>query len=338
MNAPVRRPDPRDYASGQDVRWCPGCGDYAILRAIERTLADLGADPARTVFVSGIGCAARLPYYLATYGFHGVHGRAPAIATGIKLTNPDLDVWVVGGDGDMLSIGACHLAHLLRRDLDLTLLLFNNEVYGLTKGQLSPTAPVGTRTPSSPMGSVERPLSACLFALGAGGRFVARAIDTDRDLAEILRRAHDHPGTGFVEILQNCVVYNDGAFAPITDREVAAERQLRLVPGQPLRFGARGEKGLALRRDGVGLEIVRADDPAQQDRILRHDPTNRDLAQMLAALEPPMPVALGVIYANPGEVSFERALRAQEGPLAARAGRRELQDLMRRGPVWYVPG
>ncbi len=338
MNAPDRRLAPKDYASGQEVRWCPGCGDYAILRAIERTLADLGADPARTVFVSGIGCAARLPYYLATYGFHGIHGRAPAIATGIKLANPDLDVWVAGGDGDMLSIGGNHLAHLLRRDLDVTLLLFNNEVYGLTKGQLSPTAPVGTRTPSSPLGSVERPLSACLFALGAGARFVARAIDTDRDVPAVLRRAHDHPGTGFVEILQNCIVYNDGAFADITDREVAADRQLRLVPGEPLRFGRDNAKGLALRADGVGLEVITIDGPEAEARLLRHDPTDPNLAWMLAALEPPMPVALGVIYENPGAAPYERALRAQEGADAGHAGRAGLAELLRRGPVWYVPG
>jgi 2-oxoglutarate ferredoxin oxidoreductase subunit beta len=338
MNAPDRRLAPKDYASGQEVRWCPGCGDYAILRAIERTLADLGADPARTVFVSGIGCAARLPYYLATYGLHGIHGRAPAIATGIKLANPDLDVWVAGGDGDMLSIGGNHLAHLLRRDVDVTLLLFNNEVYGLTKGQLSPTAPVGTRTPSSPLGSVERPLSACLFALGAGARFVARAIDTDRDLPAVLRRAHDHPGTGFVEILQNCIVYNDGAFADITDREVAADRQLRLVAGEPLRFGRDNDKGLALRADGIGLEVIAIDGPEAEARLLRHDPTDPNLAWMLAALEPPMPVALGVIYENPGAAPYERGLRAQEGADGGRAGRAGLAELLKSGPVWYVPG
>ncbi len=337
MNAPARPLQPKDYASDQEVRWCAGCGDYAVLKAVERVLAEIGADPANTVFVSGIGCAARFPYYVATYGFHGIHGRAPAIATGVKLANPELDVWVIGGDGDMLSIGANHLAHTLRRNVDLTLLLFNNEVYGLTKGQLSPTAPLGSRTPSSPLGSVENPLSACRFALAAGARFVARGIDTQKDLPAILRAAHDHPGTGFVEILQNCIVYNDGAFAEITERAVAAERQVHPVHGEPLLFGAERRKGLRLAADGSGLEVVEiGPDGEGMEEVLRHDRTNLALAGMLAALEPPMPVAIGVIYDNPAPVSYERALRGQEEGERERLGEADLGAMLRQGPVWMV--
>jgi len=337
VNAPARALKPKDYASDQEVRWCAGCGDYAVLKAVERVLAEIGADPAGTVFVSGIGCAARFPYYVATYGFHGIHGRAPAIATGVKLANPELDVWVIGGDGDMLSIGATHLAHTLRRNPDLTLLLFNNEVYGLTKGQLSPTAPPGSRTPTSPLGSVESPLSACRFALAAGARFVARGIDTQKDLTGILRAAHDHPGTGFVEILQNCIVYNDGAFAAITERATAAEHQIHPVHGEPLLFGAARDKGLRLAADGSGLEVIEIGaDGAGLEEVIRFDRTNLALATMLASLEPPLPVAIGVLYDNPAPVSYERALRAQEEAERARIGEADLGAMLRQGPVWMV--
>ena len=334
MNAPARRPE--DYASDQEVRWCPGCGDYAILKAVKQALARLDADPARTVFVSGIGCAARFPYYLDTYGFHGIHGRAPAIATGVKLANPELDVWVVGGDGDMLSIGIGHLLHTIRRNPDLVILIFNNEVYGLTKGQLSPTSPPGTRTPSSPLGSLERPLSALRLALAAGARFAARAIDTDRSLVDILVAARKHPGTAVVEILQNCVVYADGAFAAITERSVAAEAQIRPVPGEPLIFGRARDKALRPRADGCGLEVVAL---AEVDAatLPRFDPGDRELALLLAGLEPPMPVAIGILRDDPAEKSLEAAMQAQE-VRAQREGPSDLAALMRSGPVWVVPG
>jgi 2-oxoglutarate/2-oxoacid ferredoxin oxidoreductase subunit beta len=204
---------PKDWATDQEVRWCPGCGDYAILKAVQKTLAELQADPDNTVFVSGIGCAARFPYYVESYGFHTIHGRAAAIATGVKLANPGLDVWVVSGDGDSLSIGGNHLMHLLRRNVDLVYLLFNNQVYGLTKGQASPTSPVGQVTPSTPTGSLDAPVNAAAFALGSNARFVARVPDVAQGpMVEVLTRAHGHRGTSFVEILQNCIVYNDGAF------------------------------------------------------------------------------------------------------------------------------
>jgi len=255
----------------------------------------------RTVFVSGIGCAARFPYYMSTYGFHTVHGRAPAIATGIKLANPDLDVWVMTGDGDGLSIGGNHMLHVLRRNVDLNIILFNNEIYGLTKGQYSPTSRRGTRSPSTPLGSIENPVSACAFALGAGARFVARSIDTlQAHLIATLKRAHSHRGASFIEILQNCVVFNDAVFENITGKEVAPDAQVLVEHGKPLLFGKNKEKGLRLKPGTLELEIV----PAAPD-VLVHDETNRPLAQLLAALEPPFPVAMGVLYCNPA-TSYER--------------------------------
>jgi 2-oxoglutarate ferredoxin oxidoreductase subunit beta len=334
-----RRLEPKDYASDQEVRWCPGCGDYAILKAVEKALAELGADPDRTVFVSGIGCAARFPHYLATYGFHGIHGRAPAIATGIKLAKPELDVWVVGGDGDMLAIGTNHLVHALRRDLDLVVLIVNNAIYGLTKGQASPTTPTGTRTPSTPSGVIERPLSACEIALAAGARFVARSVDVhQKQLPEILVRARRHPGAAMVEILQNCVIYADGAWEAITEKAHAAEAQLLLRHGEPLLF-ADGRKGLAPARHRAGLEVVEVGPEGWQAAgVLVHDERDRSLATLLAALEPPMPVALGVLYADPAPASYEQLVREQIAAERARAPGLDLATVMRRAPTWTVPG
>ncbi len=330
MNAPATLRQPKDFATDQEVRWCPGCGDYAILKAVLKALADLQADPAHTVFVSGIGCAARFPYYVETYGFHTIHGRAPAVATGVKLANPELDVWVVGGDGDLLSIGGNHLIHALRRNLDLQILLFNNEIYGLTKGQASPTSRRGTRSPSTPQGSLDTPLSALKLALGAGARFVARGVDTQqKTLPEILKRARSHKGAALVEILQNCIVYNDGVFDGITARGHEAEAQLHLAHGEPLLFGTDRDKGLRLRADGFGLEIV----PASSDGILRHDETNPHLAALLASLEPPMPVAIGVILDAPAP-SYEEAVAERETAEAVTGA--DVNALLRRGATWRV--
>ena len=299
---------PKDYASDQEVRWCPGCGDYAILKAVQKACADMGLVRERTVFVSGIGCAARFPYYMSTYGFHTVHGRAPAITTGIKLANPELDVWVMTGDGDGLSIGGNHMLHVLRRNVDLNIILFNNEIYGLTKGQYSPTSRRGTRSPSTPLGSIEYPVSACAFALGAGARFVARSIDTlQAHLITTLKRAHAHHGASFVEILQNCVVFNDAVFENVTGKDVAPDAQVVVEHGKPLLFGKNKEKGLRLKPGKLELEIV----PAAPD-VLVHDETNRPLAQLLAALEPPFPVAMGVLYCNPA-TSYEREVVVETG-------------------------
>jgi 2-oxoglutarate/2-oxoacid ferredoxin oxidoreductase subunit beta len=334
MNAPVKL-QPKDFASDQEVRWCPGCGDYSILKAVQRTLAEIGTPPEQTVFVSGIGCAARFPYYIETYGFHTIHGRAPAIATGIKLQNPSLDVWVAGGDGDMLSIGGNHLLHVLRRNVDVQILLFNNEIYGLTKGQASPTSRIGTRSPSTPMGSVDRPVSATELALGAGARFVARAIDTQqKELPEVLKRAHAHKGASFVEIFQNCIVYNDGVFSHFTDREVATDRQVHVRHGEPLRFGKDGSKGLRLTPGRFALEVVDLANGGDEAGILVHDETDRMLATLLASMQPPtMPVALGVLFCDPAP-TYEQAVWAQMEEAKHKAGPADLDALIRQGPTW----
>src|SRR5688572_24438421 len=231
----------KDFESDQDVRWCPGCGDYAILATVQRTLATLGVKRETTVFVSGIGCSSRFPYYMSTYGFHSIHGRAPAIASGLKVTRPELDVWVITGDGDGLSIGGNHLLHALRRNMDLKILLFNNQIYGLTKGQYSPTSAVGTKAPSTPGGSVDYPVHPLQLALGAGATFVARAVDTDaKGLLDVLLRAHAHKGSVFIEILQNCPVFNDAIWDEVKDDKVG--KQIALEDGRPLRFGAGGSK------------------------------------------------------------------------------------------------
>ena len=256
MNEMTKVTTAKDWASDQEVRWCPGCGDYAVLKAVQRTMPDLGVAREKTVFVSGIGCSSRFPYYMATYGFHTIHGRAPAFATGIKLANPELDVWIITGDGDALSIGGNHTMHVLRRNLDCQILLFNNEIYGLTKGQYSPTSRVGTRSPSTPFGSVDRPVTPGLFALGSGARFVARGIDVHKNLPDVLKAAHAHKGASFVEIYQNCIVYNDDVFGSFTARDAAAEKQLWLQAGEKMLFAERHE-GPRARRRAAGIEDCR---------------------------------------------------------------------------------
>ncbi len=328
----------KDYASDQEVRWCPGCGDYAILKAVQKTLAELQVDTEKTVFISGIGCAARFPYYLSTYGFHTIHGRAPAFATGVKLTNPELDVWVVSGDGDSLSIGGNHLLHVLRRNVDLQLLLFNNEIYGLTKGQYSPTSRVGTLSPSTPGGSLDTPVSAGSFALGAGARFFARSIDTQqKHLPVVLKRAREHRGTSLVEIFQNCIVYNDGAFSNFTDRALAADNQIVLEHGKPMLFGKEGNRGLRLKPGRLALEaVILGEDGIGESDILVHDETDRAMAGLLAAMEPPtLPVALGVLYCEPAEASYEAKVLA-EVDAAQRAKPGSLDALLKKGHTWSV--
>ncbi|MDH3297327.1 MAG: 2-oxoacid:ferredoxin oxidoreductase subunit beta [Gemmatimonadota bacterium] len=325
----------KDFASDQDVRWCPGCGDYAILKGVQKTLADVGASTENTVFVSGIGCAARFPYYMSTYGFHTIHGRAPALATGLKLANPDLDVWVVTGDGDALSIGGNHTLHVLRRNVDLQILLFNNEIYGLTKGQASPTSRRGTVTPSTPRGSFSNPVHPASFAIGAGARFVARGIDINlKLLTEVLKAAHEHRGASFVEIFQNCIVFNDGCFSEFTDKAHAGSMQLVVENGKPLRFGPDGNRGLRFNPRSWKLETVDVgpDGVAVEDLVV-HDETNRALALLLAELQPPdAPMALGVLYRDPAE-SYHEAMLA--GVPAAGAS---LSDLLRTGKTWTVEG
>ncbi len=330
--APTRL-QPKDYASDQEVRWCPGCGDYAILKAVLKVLADIGAKREQTVFVSGIGCSSRFPYYVSTYGFHTIHGRAPAVATGVKLANPDLDVWVMTGDGDGLSIGGNHMLHVLRRNVDLHIVLFNNEIYGLTKGQYSPTSRQGTQSPSTPGGSIERALLPCAFALGAGARFVARGIDTQQpQLVEVLKRAHAHKGASFVEVFQNCVVYNDGVFDNFTAKSAAADRQLHVEHGKPLLYGPDKKRALRLDRKRLVIEPVTiGENGVTMDDVLVHDETNGVMAQLLVALEPPtFPVALGVLYCNPAPSYEEEVYKQPPG----KAG--NIESLLHKGRTWNV--
>ena len=321
---------PRDFATSQEVRWCPGCGDYAILKSVQKALADAGADPANTAFVSGIGCAARFPYYVETYGFHTIHGRAPAIATGLKLANPELDVWVVTGDGDSLSIGGNHLMHALRRNVGLKILLFNNEIYGLTKGQYSPTSRVGTKSPSSPKGSVDTPVSPGQVAMGCGARFFARGVDTDKvGMSNVLQQAHAFVGTSFVEIFQNCIVYNEDVFADFTERKTAANTQLHLKHGEPMLFGANNGKGIRFNQETWSLEVI--DATASPEDVLVHDEGNAILARLLIDLH--MPVALGVIYRQPA-VSFEDAFYAHHPTRMQRTKR--IADVIKGPSSWTV--
>jgi len=333
---------PKDFATDQDVRWCPGCGDYAILRGVQKALADIGADPANTVFVSGIGCAARFPYYVATYGFHTIHGRAPAIATGVKLANPQLTVWVVGGDGDGLSIGGNHTMHAIRRNIDINYLLFNNEIYGLTKGQFSPTSRLGTRSPSTPGGSIDPPVSALQFAMGANARFIARTIDRRLDhMPALLARAAAHKGCSFVEIIQNCLVYNDGVFDHFAEKDVKEEQQLELTHGQPMLFGKGKTKGIRFNPKTMSLEVIEiGKDGHTLEDVIVHDETNRVLAVMLCQLEPPnFPVPIGVLHCNPGK-PYEDAVWAQVTAAKAKlAGKpADLNAMLRRGATWTVAG
>jgi 2-oxoglutarate ferredoxin oxidoreductase subunit beta len=309
---------------------------------VQKTCAELELKRHNTVFVSGIGCSSRFPYYMSTYGFHTIHGRAPAIATGVKLANPDLDVWVISGDGDGLSIGGNHLMHALRRNVDLNILLFNNEIYGLTKGQYSPTSQPGLRTPSTPAGSLDYPVSPALFALGAGGRFVARAVDTQQKvLPGILKRAHANKGASFVELYQNCIVYNDDVFAGFTDRAVAADRQIHVEHGKPLVFGKDGDKGLRLKPGALELDVVTlGENGVTEADLLVHDETNKMLATLLAGMEAPdMPVALGVLYCNP-TTPYDQLVTEQAA--AAAGGKRpekitgDLNAMLRRGHTWTV--
>jgi 2-oxoglutarate ferredoxin oxidoreductase subunit beta len=329
----------KDWETDQEVRWCPGCGDYAILKAVQRTLPELGADPKNTVFVSGIGCSSRFPYYVESYGFHTIHGRAPAVATGIKLANPALDVWIVTGDGDALSIGGNHTMHLLRRNLDCQILLFNNEIYGLTKGQYSPTSREGTKSPSTPFGSIDHPAKPAAFALGSGARFVARGFDVSKNLPDVLKAAYRHKGAAFVEIFQNCIVYNKDVFADFTEKKNADDGQLWLEHGKPMLFGDRklgGTKGIALDSERLTLKVVEVvDGDWQSAGVIVHDVTNRSVAHMLVEMPFGLfPMALGVLYDDP-QTSFEQAV-VQQHQRAITGKTADLQKLVSQGDTWTV--
>jgi 2-oxoglutarate ferredoxin oxidoreductase subunit beta len=342
MNAPVKiETTLKDWETDQEVRWCPGCGDYAILKAVQRTLPQLGSDPANTVFVSGIGCSSRFPYYIESYGFHTIHGRAPAVATGVKLANPALDVWLVTGDGDGLSIGGNHMLHVLRRNVNMQILLFNNEIYGLTKGQYSPTSRIGTRTPSSPIGSVDAPANPCAFALGAGARFVARGFDVSKNLPDVLKAAHAHQGAAFVEIFQNCVVYNKDVFDGFAAPKGAEAHQLWLEHGEPMLFGSEksgGVKGLVFDPEALVFRVVDVPDGDWQAAGVRmHDARNRVMAHLLAELPfGPYPMPLGVLYDDPAP-TFESAVIAERAK-AAEGREADLAKLLGTGQTWTVDG
>jgi 2-oxoglutarate/2-oxoacid ferredoxin oxidoreductase subunit beta len=328
-----------DFTSDQEVRWCPGCGDYAILATVQGLLPTLGARPESTVFVSGIGCSSRFPYYMDTYGIHSIHGRAPAIATGLATSRPDLDVWVVTGDGDALSIGGNHLIHALRRNVNITILLFNNEIYGLTKGQYSPTSPIGSVHKSTPMGSIDHPMNPVSLALGAEATFVARTIDTDRKhLTEILTAAYEHRGASLVEIYQNCVVFNDDAFQAVTGRDTKVINQIPLRQGEPIVFGKDGEHAIVSERDG-SMSIVPTEEAG--DRVVIHDAHAQEPTTAFAlsrlALNPTGPTPLGVFRAVDRPVYNDMMAQQIEQARAAQ-GEGDLQALLEGGNVWDVAG
>jgi 2-oxoglutarate/2-oxoacid ferredoxin oxidoreductase subunit beta len=332
---PIKTTSPKDWETDQEVRWCPGCGDYAILKAVQRTMPEIGGTPENTVFISGIGCSSRFPYYMETYGFHTIHGRAPAVATGVKLANPDLDVWIITGDGDALSIGGNHTMHLLRRNLDCQIMLFNNEIYGLTKGQYSPTSRVGTTSPSTPYGSVDRPATPCAFALGSGARFVARGFDVSKNLPEVLKAAHAHRGAAFIEIFQNCIVYNKDVFEEFAIPKGAEDHQLWLQNGEPMLF-AKGTKGIALDADALELMVVDVvDGNWQAAGVIVHNVINRSIAHMLVEMRfGEFPMALGVLYDDPrptfNDAVVEQNRAVSEGKVA------DLGKLLSKGQTWTV--
>jgi 2-oxoglutarate/2-oxoacid ferredoxin oxidoreductase subunit beta len=324
----------KDFVSDQDVRWCPGCGDYAILAQVQKLLPELGVPRENFVFISGIGCSSRFPYYVNTYGFHSIHGRAPAIATGLKVSRPDLSVWVVTGDGDALSIGGNHLIHALRRNVDLSILLFNNKIYGLTKGQYSPTSEPGKVTKSTPLGSVDQPFDTLALALGAGATFVARSVDVEaRHLTEVLRRAHAHRGASFVEILQNCNVFNDGAFDDLTDKARKSDHTLVLEHGKPMIFGRNRDRGILLR--GFVPQVVTLGEDVPETDLLVHDEHDPTVAAFLSRLGPPgFPTPIGVLYAV-DRPSYDEAVNAQIAAAKDHAPA-DLDALLRRGDTWVV--
>lgn len=336
---PVARPlTKKDFESDQLVRWCPGCGDYAILAAMTNALPQLGIPRENFVFVSGIGCAARFPYYVNTYGFHTIHGRGPAFATGIKLANPNLSVWEIQGDGDALAIGGNHFIHALRRNIDINIILFNNEIYGLTKGQYSPTSPLGLVTKSTPYGTIERPFRASDLVIGAQGTFYARTIDTNPKLmAEIFVEAARHKGTSLVEVLQNCVIFNDDAHAAVTAKENRDDFQLHVKHGEPLLFGKDRRKGIRL--NGLKLEVVTIGENGITEKdILVHDAHSEDptLHLMLARMAPPhFPMALGVIRQVYTKTLDEAV--AQEAEQVKQSARyHSMDELLRSGETWEI--
>lgn len=325
----------KDFVTDQDVRWCPGCGDYAVLSQVQRVMPDLNMPRENIVFISGIGCSSRFPYYMDTYGFHTIHGRAPTFATGLKITRPELSVWLVTGDGDGLSIGGNHLIHILRRNINIQILLFNNRIYGLTKGQYSPTSEEGKVTKSTPFGSPDHPFNPISIALGAGACFVARTIDVENQLSPaVYLRAAQHRGASFVEIFQNCVIFNDGAFDYTIDKEDKLDRQLRLEHGNPMVFGKNNDKGIRVNAQ-MKPEVIQLGNGLSEKDCLVHDEKNPEVAYMLSKMLPPeFPTPLGVFYAIERscyeDVANEQIANAKQNKPTT------IEKLMKSGDVWTV--
>ena len=338
METPEKHLTREDFVSDQDVRWCPGCGDYSILAQMQKTLPTLGIPREKFVFVSGIGCNSRFPYYMNTYGFHTIHGRAPAVATGVKCANPDLSVWVITGDGDGLSIGGNHLIHCIRRNIDLNILLFNNRIYGLTKGQYSPTSEFGKQTKSSPFGTIEQPIKPLCIAIAAEATFVARSIDVyTQHLASMIERAAQHRGTSFVEVYQNCNVFNDKAFTGFTDRAVRDDKILVLEHGKPMRFGKNREYGIRLK--GLTPEVVRVgENGVAEEDLLVHDERSAEpsLAYLLTRMEyPEFPVPIGV-FRSIEQPTYDALMDEQIQSAIQRSGKGDLQRLLTGTSTWTV--
>ena len=328
---------PGEYASGQEVRWCPGCGDYAILAQMKKVLSGLGIPREKLVFVSGIGCSSRFPYYLNTYGIHSIHGRAPAIATGLKTVLPELSVWVITGDGDGLSIGGNHLIHAIRRNLDVNIVLFNNRIYGLTKGQYSPTTPTGTITKSTPAGAIDNPLNILSVAIGCEATFVARTVDVyTQHLGRVLQRAAEHRGTSFIEVYQNCVVFNDGAFDYAANKKSRSDTTLELEHGKPMIFGANRDKGIRLK--GLDPEVVTLGGRVNEDELLVHDETAPEpsLAYLLSRMrQPEFPEPIGVFRAVERPM-YDQLLNRQVEEAVGREGEGDFDKLFGSGETWTV--
>jgi 2-oxoglutarate ferredoxin oxidoreductase subunit beta len=327
----------KDFVSDQEVRWCPGCGDYSILAQTQKLMPDLGVPREKIVFISGIGCSSRLPYYMNTYGFHSIHGRAPTIATGLKATRRDLQVFVITGDGDGLSIGGNHLLHTMRRNIDLTIVLFNNRIYGLTKGQYSPTSEFGKRTKSSPFGTIDYPLNPLSVALGAEATFAARSLDIDQQhLMTTLERAAKHKGTSFVEVYQNCNVFNDGAFMEFADKSVRPDRMIFLEQGKPMIFGKDGDRGI--RMNGMHPEVVQLGNGVKESDLLVHDETRQDpaLAFILSRLHwPDYPEPLGV-FRDIERPTYDALMEEQITEARQKMGEGDLAALLAEGDTWTV--
>jgi 2-oxoglutarate ferredoxin oxidoreductase subunit beta len=332
----VKKLTKKDFMSDQDVKWCPGCGDYAILSAVQMSMAQLGFDKKDVAVISGIGCSSRFPYYMGTYGMHSIHGRAPAVATGLKVHNPDLSVWIITGDGDGLSIGGNHLAHILRRNLDVNIILFNNEIYGLTKGQYSPTSKRGTTTKSTPYGSIDRPFTPAKFALGCGVSFFARTIDTDpKHMMEVFKQANAHKGTSLIEVYQNCVIFNDKVHDAYTNRKTRDDHSIRLEAGKPMLYGPEKNQGIMLK-DMKLEKVTVGENGITESDLLVHDPSNEILINMLTTLEPPeMPVPIGVMKQMP-EPTYEEDLHQQIADVTAKKGKSSVAELLKSGDTWQV--